>query len=80
MSNYRFTWYFVFRVQPKRPQLRPQWRIRVVEDPIRKEVQPDGRLRFWGFVPELGGRPLRVITLADGETIRNAFQDRSFKP
>jgi hypothetical protein len=30
--------------------------------------------------PELGGRYLRVITLADKVTILNAFPDRGFKP
>ena len=80
MSDYRFTWYFVLRVQPKRPQLRPEWCIQVIENPIRMEVQTDGRLRFWGLVTELGIRPLRVITLADGTTIHNAFPDRSYSP
>jgi len=31
-----------------------------------------------GYVEELGGRTLRVITLADGETVHNAFPDRDF--
>jgi hypothetical protein len=31
-------------------------------------------------VPELGGRYLRVITLADRTTIHNAFPDRGFTP
>ncbi|MDR3721430.1 MAG: hypothetical protein P4L00_07495 [Candidatus Acidoferrales bacterium] len=42
-------------------------------------IQPDGRIRFWGILPELGGRALRVVTLADGETVHNAFPDRDFK-
>jgi hypothetical protein len=33
-----------------------------------------------GPVPELGGRYLRVVTLADKVTILNAFPDRGFKP
>jgi hypothetical protein len=50
-------------------------------NPIRKEVQEDGeRVRFWGKVPELDGRFLRVITLSDEITIHNAFPDRRFKP
>jgi hypothetical protein len=36
--------------------------------------------RFWAPIPELGGRYLRVITLADKVTILNAFPDRGFKP
>ncbi|MGH9777530.1 MAG: hypothetical protein ACRD5I_03890 [Candidatus Acidiferrales bacterium] len=44
-----------------------------------KRVQEDGRIRFWGAVPELGERVLRVVTLEDGETVHNAFPDRDFK-
>jgi hypothetical protein len=28
----------------------------------------------------LGGRVLRVVTLADGEALHSAFPDRNFKP
>jgi hypothetical protein len=31
-----------------------------------------------GYIPELG-RYLRVVALADGETVHNAFPDRNFK-
>ena len=44
--------------------------------------QPDGRIRFWGEIVQPGEhetRFLRVITLADGETIHNAFFDRRFR-
>jgi hypothetical protein len=41
-----------------------------------------GRIRHWTYVQELdalGMSPhLRVITLQDGETIHNAFPDRTF--
>jgi len=33
---------------------------------------------YWGNIPEMGDRALRVITLEDGETIHNAFFDRNF--
>ena len=45
----------------------------------RRSMQADGRIRFWGWVPELG-RWLRVITLEDGVTVHNAFPDRDFDP
>ena len=32
-----------------------------------------------GNVEEMGGGALRVITLADGETVHNAFPDRDFE-
>ena len=47
--------------------------------PIREHVQADGRIRRWAQVPEMEGRYLRVILLADGETVHNAFFDRGFK-
>ena len=37
-------------------------------------------LPILGADPGLGGRYLRVITLADKVTILNAFPDRGFKP
>lgn len=79
--EYAFTEYFETKVLVKRPYLSEAMCVRVVEAPIRKEVQPDGeRVRFWAAVPELAGRYLRVVTLADERTIHNAFPDRGFKP
>jgi hypothetical protein len=49
----------------------------VIEHPIKRELQSDGRIRHWGYVPELD-RYLRVVTLDDGQTIHNAFPDRRF--
>ena len=43
-----------------------------------RAVQADGRIRFWGRVPEFGNRVLRVVTLEDGVTVHNAFLDRDF--
>lgn len=74
------TRYFVEQVLRKRPYIKVEWCRRIIDQPIRREIQPDGRIRFWGVVPELGGRALRVITLADGQTLHNAFMDRNFKP
>lgn len=74
------TRYFEEQVLRKRPYLRREWCERIVVSPVRREEQPDGRIRFWGIVDELGGRVLRVITLEDGETVHNAFMDRDFVP
>ena len=73
------TRYFREQVLRKRPYIRMEWCERILARPLAKLVQADGRIRFWGVVPELGGRVLRVITLADGETVHNAFPDRNFK-
>lgn len=81
MRAYRFTDYFENKVLENRPYLTKQMCIDVVESPLRREEQADGeRVRFWGHVEALGGRSLRVITLADEVTIHNAFPDRRFKP
>ena len=80
MVEHRFAEYFEGKVLQKRPYLRKEWCIAVVTNPIRSERQGDSRYRFWAAIPELGGRYLRVITLADKVTILNAFPDRGFKP
>src|SRR5947209_988805 len=56
-----------------RPEIRPEWCERVIARAIAEEVQSDGRVRFWGELPEFGGRVLRVVTLADRETLHTAF-------
>jgi hypothetical protein len=73
------TKYFREQVLRKRPYIQLEWCERVLARPLATEIQPDGRIRFWGILPELDGRALRVVTLADGETVHNAFPDRGFK-
>ena len=73
------TRYFREQVLRKRPYLKAEWCERIVREPLSREVQLDGRVRYWGVVPELEGRIVRVVTLEDGETIHNAFPDRNFR-
>lgn len=80
MDKYKFTEYFENEVIRKRPYLKKEWCIRVIENPINVEPQEHNRFRFWGSILELGGKILRVITLEDKRTIHNAFPDRRFKP
>jgi hypothetical protein len=80
MPVYRFTPYFENVVLRKRPYLKKEWCIRVLEHPIRSEPQEHNRYRFWGRIEELEGRVLRVVTLEDKITVHNAFPDRGFKP
>ena len=56
-----------------------EWIERVIANPVAQVVQRDGRIRRWGFVPEMSNRVLRVVLLPDGETVHNAFFDRSFR-
>lgn len=80
MPEFRFTTYFEQEVLRKRPYLRREWCVWVVQHPLRVERQEDNRYRFWASVPELDGRYLRVVTLEDQTTIHNAFPDRGFTP
>ena len=80
MAEYKFTEYFEQQVLRKRPYLKKEWCIYVIENAVRSEPQEHNRYRFWAAIPEIGSRYLRVITLDDKITIHNAFPDRGFKP
>lgn len=58
--------------------IKPEWIRQVIKSPDASEFQHDGRIRKWGKIDAAGGRYLRVVTLADGETVHNAFFDRDF--
>lgn len=74
------TEYFQYvRTRPDRARILDEWIISAVEQPIREEVQSDGRMRRWTYIDE-EARYLRVILLDDGETVHNAFFDRDYKP
>jgi hypothetical protein len=72
------TAYFREQVLRKRPYLTVEWCLEVIANPERREVQTDGRVRFWGYIDELNGKALRVVTLEDEETLHNAFPDSGF--
>ncbi len=77
----RFTRYFEYmRRRPDRAAIRLEWIEHVIAHPVREEFQRDGRIRRWAPIAEMDGRYLRVILLPDGETVHNAFFDRSFRP
>jgi len=75
----KFTQYFL---HIRRRLDRAKIRLERIEDTAKyadyTEVQSDGRIRKWKKIKE-EDKFLRVILLADGETIHNAFFDRSFK-
>ena len=43
---------------------------RTLAQPLRRERQADGRVRYWGYIPRLQSY-IRIVTLADGETVHN---------
>jgi hypothetical protein len=62
------TRYFEEQVLRKRPYIQREWCEQVLAAPIRRDVQPDGRIRLWG-----------KIALAEARRERNAFFDRNFR-
>jgi hypothetical protein len=76
------TRYFDEQVVRKRPYLRIDWVEATLADPLARVVQPDGRIRLWRriMVDDAGkSYILRIVTLEDGETVHNAFFDRTFR-
>jgi len=79
MQEMKTTQYFKYtRMRPDRAQIRDEWILRAVSNPIAEEVQSDRRIRRWAWIPE-EKKYLRVILLQDRETIHNAFFDRAFR-
>lgn len=76
---WRTPYYEATRSKPGRTFITYDDVAAVLKAPARSERQTDGRVRHWGWMPHLR-RWLRVVTLEDGKTVRNAFLDRRFKP
>jgi hypothetical protein len=71
--------YFEYtRKRKDRRIIKHEWIEFVIEHPEKTEFQADGRIRKWAKIEDLD-KYLRVILLPDGETVHNAFFDRSFK-
>ena len=80
MDELRFTAYFrAIRTRADRVMIRDDWLRLAIENPIREEIQADGRIRRWARIADFENRVLRVILLEDGVTIHNAFFDRDFE-
>lgn len=76
----KVTPYFeIISARPDRVYIRREWIEQVIEDPEEERIQADGRIRRWGRIAQAGNRYLRMVLLADGETVHNAFCDRSFR-
>jgi len=76
----KFTQYFLhMRDREDRRSIRLEWIEQAVSRPVREHVQADRRIRRWAKITEAGDRYLRVVLLEDGQTVHNAFFDRSFR-
>ena len=74
------TQYFQYtRQRPDRIIILDEWIENTINEPLREEIQADGRIRRWARIRDMENRVLRVILLEDGETVHNAFFDRNFK-
>lgn len=63
------TRYFLFiRQRPDRSIIKDEWILDTINEPIKTEVQTDGRIRKWKFIADVG-KYLRVILLEDGEPL-----------
>ncbi len=73
------TRYFEMRVMAgaDRRWIAPADIRRALLQPVRRERQADGRIRCWAYIPQLRTY-IRIITLADGETVHNVFKDSDF--
>jgi hypothetical protein len=67
------------RIRLDRANIKEEWIQKTLADPEHRITQSDGRIRHWRQISQAEGRWLRVVTLADGETVHNAFFDRRFK-
>ena len=75
----KFTSYFLaMRSRSDRAVIRDEWIQQVIEHPVKEVIQKDSRIRRWAPIDEMDRKYLRVILLPDGETVHNAFFDRSF--
>ncbi len=73
------TRYFALSVMARadRKWIDPIEVVQALVQPIRKERQRDGRVRYWAYISRLGTY-IRVITLEDGKTVHNIFKDSDF--
>jgi predicted ATPase len=65
--------------RPDRAFIKIDWIQYVIDNPLKEQIQSDGRMRRWARIAEMDNKVLRVILLNDGETVHNAFFDRSYK-
>lgn len=64
------TSYFRNNVLERRTYLKTEWIEQALKSPTRTEVQPNGRVRCWAFIPEVA-KYLHVVTEPDGERVHN---------
>lgn len=70
---------FTVMARAERRFISPEMILSVLNRPVRRAVQDNGRVRYWGPISTTGDY-LSVITLADGETVHTYYIDEDFRP
>ena len=60
-NSVKTTDYFLTSVMERRPYLRTEWLEQALREPLRTEVQENGRIRYWVYITE-ADKYLRVVT------------------
>jgi hypothetical protein len=78
LEGFELTPYFERRVvnDPERWRRVLPYVADAVNDPEETMTQPDGKVRYWRYVPELEHH-IRVVTTADG-ALFNAHEDSAY--
>ncbi|HLJ64789.1 MAG TPA: hypothetical protein VKT70_11825 [Stellaceae bacterium] len=73
------TRYCAFEVMARaeRRSITPDMILSVLDQPARRVVQPNSRVRYWRLIRDLDSY-LSVITLPDGETVHTYYIDEDF--
>ncbi|MCY4366302.1 MAG: hypothetical protein OXE17_08780 [Chloroflexi bacterium] len=72
MADIETTGYYERAVRANHPEILDEWVERVLDSPYYTEQQEDGRIRYYGYIPELR-HWIRVI-VSDGKP-HNRFID-----
>lgn len=71
------TWYYENVVRRKHPEITNEWVERVLDNPYHTEVQPDGRIRYYGYIIE-AEKWIRVI-VEDGKLLNRFFDHHALE-
>ncbi|MDE2778456.1 MAG: hypothetical protein OXI91_02095 [Chloroflexota bacterium] len=77
MADLETTDYFELRAKFKHPEVAEEWVIRVLANPWHTETQPDGRIRYYGYIKE-ADKWIRVI-FEDGKLFNRFIDGRALK-
>ena len=65
------TWYYENVARRRHPEVKDEWVERVLANPQHTQVQPDGRIRYYGYIIE-AEKWIRVI-VDDGKLLNRFF-------